>query len=266
VDAPRAESPSNPRPEQVGGLLGDSALGASEKTLDLAPLAGDDVRKMKRSRTTYSGRVAALALAASQTPHLPHWAGFTMAIVGAIAVAYLGHCASDCPPNCPGTYPDGTRRDDTNQLRFRTVGLVALAAGGLALAGCTAPNPAHQPGNTNAPAYIVSPQVAAWSNSLVPIAQTTGEVTGTGAAFPQAVAAGFGLVAAISAYIARRKSLAADTLAAAVHDQGPQAVADAMAYASDTPHYPAVAKALNAQCATGQAPGQPLPTPPQKGS
>lgn len=216
---------------------------------------------MKPSRTTQAGRVAAVFLASSQTPGLPEWAHIALVCLGAVAVAVLGHYACDCPANCPGTDADGNPRTPDRQIRLPIAGLPVLVASLLLTQGCTAPNAAHTPGDTNTPAYLPSPAINTWSNAVVPIAATTGEVAGTGTALPIAVSGIFGLVAAISALIARHKSATATTLAAAVHDAGPAAVAEAMAYASDTPRYAAVAKLLNQQCATGQAPGQPPPSP-----
>jgi hypothetical protein len=220
---------------------------------------------MRTSQTTIAGRVAGLTLALTAAPGLPSWLTGSLTVVAALAVIYLGHRAADCPVNCPGTGPGGQPRDDVHQRRLPVRNL-ALAVTLLALtSGCTTPNPAYTPGQTNAPAYIVSPAVAAWSNSIVPVAQTIGEVAGTGSALPEAIAGVFALVAAISVAVARKRSATAATLAASVHDAGPEAVADALAYASDTNHYAAVAAALNEHHATGQAPGRPPTDTPKKG-
>jgi hypothetical protein len=219
---------------------------------------------MKTSQTTIAGRVAGVTLALSSAPDLPTWLRCALTITAAVAVIYLGHRAADCPINCPGTDTAGRPRDPRHDLRMSLAMLAAAALTVIILSGCTTANPAHVPGTTNTPPYVVSPAVNGWSNALVPIAQPAGQTTGTGDALPQAVAGVFALVAAISGYVAARKNAQANTLAAAVADQGPEAVANALAYASDTPHYAPVAAKLNAQMATGQAPGQPLPLPAKK--
>lgn len=44
-----------------------------------------------------------MALALSSAPGLNHWVQSSFTIVAAVAIAWLGHSAQDCPPNCPGT-------------------------------------------------------------------------------------------------------------------------------------------------------------------
>lgn len=220
---------------------------------------------MKTSRTSNAGRLAAVALASTATPGLPSWATMALTVAAAISVAYLGHVSADCPPGCPGTDDTGRPRPSQGTFTLPIRGLPILVAVLVLLAGCTTPSPTPPTGTNAPPSYVPDPAINAWSNAVVPIAETAGAVVGLGPTLAATAVAVFALIGAVSASVARRRSQVADTLAAAIHDGGPEAVANAMAYASDTPVYPAVAATLNAHCATGEAPGQPTPqSPPQK--
>jgi len=210
-----------------------------------------------RHATTLSGLAAGGCYTAAQTPGLPNWMTLAAHIGAALAMASLGWHATPCPPACPGTDHRGRPRPPRSALLLSALMLIASWLAIFSLTGCVTRNPAADPAHPDAPAYVPDPRIGAWSNAVVPIASTTGTATGTGPALETVAAAVFGLVAAISAVIARKRSQVAKTLAAAIHDAGPDAVADAMAYASDGPNYGAVADSLRDHCATGQAPGYP---------
>ena len=220
---------------------------------------------MKTSKTTTAGRLAAFALAATATPGIPQWAVFTFTIAAALSVAYLGYVSADCPKGCPGTDDNGRPKPSQGNftLPVKVIPITAIAL--MLMTGCTTTNPEPSTGTNAPPAYVPDPAINTWSNSVVPIAQTTGSVVGLGNTLAATAVAIFALIGAVSASVARRRSQVADTLAAAIHDEGPEAVANAMAYAADTKLYAPVAAALNAHHATGEAPGQPAQAePPQK--
>jgi hypothetical protein len=177
-------------------------------------------------------------------------------LFAAFFIALLGHHASDCPANCPGTNDQGKPRPWQRSLFPLLAVLIVCVLWVVALAGCAVPNPGHRPGDTNSPAYIVDPRLVAVSNTASGLAGPVGEATGTGPLAGYLVACGFGIAGALSQLWARHKSQVADALAAGVAQQGPAVTAAVMAHASDGPKFAAVAQALNEQLATGQSPGQ----------
>jgi hypothetical protein len=216
---------------------------------------------MKRlSPTTTAGTVAALTLMAAQAPGIPHKLEIAFSVVGAIALGILGRYAQDCPPLCPGTDEAGRPNTPDHQKKRPPFILLPAAAAitVIFLIGCIAANPAHKAGDTTTPAYIVSPALAATSNSVVPLAQAAGPVTGTGPLLGDTVAGAFGLLALLSGAWARHKSQVAAALAEGVVAAGPAAIRTALDVASGTTKFGAVSTLINdATPATISAPQPP---------
>ena len=184
-------------------------------------------------------------------------------IGAALSMLLLGLHSTDCPPNCPGTDAGGRRRAASRTVVFPALAFIGIAAVWTFCTGCTSPNPLADPASPSEPAYVVATNFPATSNAVMAAAEAAGAATGTGPLLPLAAQGALVIFAAISAYVARRKSQLAGTLAAAIHDQGTEAVANAIAYAADSGCYGGVCSELNKHTATGQAPGQPTqPTTP----
>lgn len=210
---------------------------------------------MKRfSPTTTAGTVAALALMAAQAPGLPQKLEIAFSVVGYLALGILGRYAQDCPPLCPGTDEAGRPNTPDHQKKRPPFVLLPVAAAitVLFLVGCIAANPAHKPGDNTTPAYIVSPALTATSNSVVPLAQAAGPVTGTGPLLGDTVAGAFGLLALLSGAWARHKSQVAAALAEGVVAAGPAAVRTALNDASYGTKFAAVADLINKSTPTQQ--------------
>lgn len=219
---------------------------------------------MKLSSTTTSGTIAGALLAAAQVPGLPAWLAVSLNLGAASALVMLGQSASDCPANCPGTDGDRHPRPWQTSLFLPLWVAIIAAAAIFTLSGCVTRNPLAGQGDPPAPAYVVAPQLNAVSNALVPIADTTGQVTGTGplpAIAVNGILAAFG---AISLLIARRKSQLADQLAQGVTKAGPAAAQTVLASSADSPQFAAVAHILNQHTGSGHTPGQPTPATPPK--
>lgn len=159
-------------------------------------------------------------MAVSSVPEFNDWIRLTARFAAAGAIALLGYHATDCPANCPGTDDRGRPRPWPQTLC--TVLLLALMAIAIATAcaGCTAPNPAAGTGDPPAPAYVVSPSLGPWSNAVVGAAQQAAPVVPGGPLLPEAAAAVFALIGAISVAVARSKSRQAAALNRAVARTG----------------------------------------------
>lgn len=212
---------------------------------------------MKANKTTLSGAFAAGCLAATQVPDLPPWLGVCFRLGAAIGVASLGWHATDCPANCPGSDDQGRRLPLPERWPSLLLSFALLVPLGAVLLGCTAPNPAAGPAAPDQPAYVVSPALAKWSNSVVGIAQQAGPLTPAGPALPEAAAAVFALVGAISAAVARSKSTQAAALARAVARAGVPTVQTVLDATHPADNAATLRQTLNralAAVATAQAP------------
>ena len=171
---------------------------------------------MRASKTTLSGTSAAIFLAVSQIPELPQWLALTLKILSAAAIAALGYHAAECPLNCPGTDLAGRKR------RFPAgpvATILLLIALGVILAhttGCTVPNPAHAPGDTNTSAFIIDPGLAGWSNAAVATAHQIGPLAPGLPFLPSLVAVVFAVIGSLSVWLARVRNRRTQALAQAV--------------------------------------------------
>jgi hypothetical protein len=217
---------------------------------------------LRLSRTTFYGATAGTAYAAAQIPGVNPTLDLTLKLAAAVAIAALGHAAIDCPPNCPGTDAQKRPRTIIPILYLPLIAICAIALILSMMTGCTTPNPAAVAGATNAPAYVVNPQIAVWSNTITPIATTAGTVTGTGVLIPTTTNAAFLLLAALSGLWAKHKSDSLAALAAGVATTGPTTTAAVLAATADSPKFATIAGALNSQLAAGQAPGGEAPVTP----
>jgi hypothetical protein len=199
---------------------------------------------MKLSKTTLAGGTAAVALTVTALTGDTSHTHLAAELVGAVALAFLGRHAADCPANCPGTDANRKPRPWQRDLFNALAVVVVTSALVLIFSGCTTANPTAGQGNPPAAAYVVSPKLALYSNAVDQVAQVIGPVTGTGPA-PGMVAAGiFALIGAISAGIAKRKSTESAALAAGVVSAGPQAVQAVLDHAATGPSRPAVSAAI----------------------
>jgi hypothetical protein len=214
---------------------------------------------MKLSRTTLTGTLSAVCFAAALAPGLPTVAATTFSLCGCVCLAFFGSVSSDCPANCPGTDADGkpSRQPKLPLILLAIVGPFLLLA--LLCNGCVTRNPGTGPSQPGQPAFIVSPQLSAASNTVAQLAQTAGAVTNTGPLIPTAANGIFLAIAAISALIAQHKNQVAATIAAGVAKAGPATVQAVLNNAADSAKFSAVAGAINDQLAAGQSPGQPTP-------
>jgi hypothetical protein len=199
---------------------------------------------MKLSKTTLAGGAAAVALTVTALTGDTTHTHMAAELVGAVALAFLGKHAADCPANCPGTdehrRPRPWQRDLFNALAV----VVITSAIVMICTGCTTANPSAGQGNPPAPAYIVSPALLSTSNAVHQVAQVAGDVTGTGPAPGVLAAAVFAAIGAVSSIVAKRKSAEAAALASGVVAAGPAAVQATLDHAAKTPHRPAVAAAI----------------------
>lgn len=168
-------------------------------------------------------------------------------MLAALSMGMLGLHAADCPRDCPGTdsrgRPAPRRLPPLAVLTISTLLSAWIVA--MMLAGCVTRTPTPPAGTPPGPAYQVSPSLFAASNAAVMLAPAVGTATGTDGAIPLAVTGIFGLIGAVSAAIARRKSAALDTVAAAVHQAGPDVIAQVLDQAAASTHFATVAQALN---------------------
>jgi hypothetical protein len=218
---------------------------------------------MKLTRSFTAGSVSAVALTAATLPGLTPSASTALQVIGALSIAFLGHAASDCPPNCPGTDRAGRPEPINKNLLMIALLLFGTAALMAIFTGCTAPNPEHTADAPDKPAYVVAPALTATSNTAAVIAPVVGTVTGTGPLLPLAVNAVFGIIGAISLAYARHQNQTAAQLAAAVATTGHANTGAVLAAAADATKFATIAGLLNSALPAGQAPGA-LPPPGQK--
>jgi hypothetical protein len=202
-----------------------------------------------------AGAAAGTFYASAQLPGLNPHIELTLKLLAAIAIAALGRSASDCPKECPGTDENGRPRSRQPWLLCPVTVAAVLFVLAMSFCGCTSPNPQAGPDHPDQPAYIVNPQLTVASNTAAALAQTTGQVTGTGPLPEIAVNGVFATIGALSLLWARRKSRALATMGAGVAAAGPQAAADVLGHASDTADYAQVAAAVNDALPPGQSPG-----------
>ena len=229
--------------------------------LDAPRFGGYSFFHMRLTRTSITGSAAGTFFAASAIPDLDPHVSLLLKVLAAVAIALLGKVAADCPRACPGTDERGRPRPFSALMFAPLILAIVLAVLWPCLSGCVARNPAAGIGTPPAPTYVVSPQVAAWSNAVTEVATTAGTLTGTGPLIPTTTNAAFLLLAALSGLWARHKSAVADGLAAAVARSGPDTVRSVVAASCDDPKYAALVSALNAHLAAGQSPVCPPPPP-----
>jgi len=96
---------------------------------------------MTHSRTTVCGAIAGAATSLQALPDLPGWFRACATIVASAALIALGLHAADCPPNCPGTDPQGRRLGGQGPRFLAGVLVVLVLAAAICLAalasGCT---------------------------------------------------------------------------------------------------------------------------------
>jgi hypothetical protein len=97
---------------------------------------------MTPSRTTLWGAIAGTSTLITAIPDIPGWLKAVCIVMTALGITALGFHSSDCPPNCPGTDPNGAPRRGvdprTASLLFGLAALTAATCAVLGLSGCTA--------------------------------------------------------------------------------------------------------------------------------
>lgn len=132
-----------------------------------------------------------------------------------------------------------------------TIKLTLVLAASIAaiLVGCTTANPAYtpvpagQPNTNTVPSVIPNPIINTYSNTLAQIAGAVAPANPYAGITSWAITGIFGVLGSISAYVAKQKSGALNSMAQAVVQSGTHApVLDA---AGNTPHFVAIADAIN---------------------
>ncbi len=133
-------------------------------------------------------------------------------------------------------------------------GSIALAAS--IIVGCTSANPnytpiaAGQPNTNTVPQYLPNPLINTYSNAAAGVANTVAPLNPYAGLTSWAITAIFGAIGTISTYVAKQKSGALDSMAQAVVQSGAHpAVLDASA---NTPHFVAIADAINSNLGANQ--------------
>lgn len=140
-----------------------------------------------------------------------------------------------------------------------------LTLGGLLLISCASRNPQYtpilpgQPETNTVPQFIADPRIATWSNAVNAVSRGAAPINPYAGITDWAINGIFGAIGAISLYVARQKSGALNSMASAVVQSGAHTqVLDA---AGNTPHFTAIADALNSNLGANQALTN-APTPP----
>jgi hypothetical protein len=141
--------------------------------------------------------------------------------------------------------------------------LVIAAALAAIIVGCTTQNPnytpipAGQPNTNTVPQFVVNPAVNTYSNAVSGVAGVVAPLNPYAGLTSWAITAIFGVVGGISTYVAKQKSGALGSMAAAVVQSGAHpAVLDA---AANTPHFVAIADAINNNLGANQNLGSTTP-------
>ena len=193
-------------------------------TLDSLPYPGLHSDHMKTSQTTLFGSLAAVGVAAQEIPGLPHWAQVCLTLGGAFSLARLGWSASDCPAGCQGTDQNGRRLGLSRFASLMVQLLIILGMAAVLFTGCvTATLPSGVGSDTNT-VYTVSPTLSTVSNTTYQAAEVVSSVIPETSCLPSLIAGVFGVIAAISGWVARHKSQVASTLAKAVVSSGPETI------------------------------------------
>jgi len=122
-----------------------------------------------------------------------------------------------------------------------------------AVGGCVTKNPDYTGPNTNGiPQYVVDPRIYSASNQVRGVTDAIKPVNPYAGLTEYAVTGGFGLAALISGFIARRKSVVADTIAAGAVKAGPAAVNIILEHAAETSHFASVADLVNSNTGANQ--------------
>lgn len=143
-------------------------------------------------------------------------------------------------------------------MKPRIVLLVAIAAS--IIIGCVTKNPNYTPGNTNGqPAYVVDPRIEDARVKAHQVAQPFDTVNPYAGLTHYGIDAVLGIIALVSGALVKRKNEQVGTLAAGVVRAGPEATQTVLNHAADSPHFPAIAAAINDNTVAGFAPGS-IPT------
>lgn len=179
---------------------------------------------MRTSQTTLFGSLAAVGLASQEIPNLPHWAQVCLTLGAAFSLARLGWSASDCPAGCRGTDQNGRRLGLSRFASLMVQGLIILGITAALFTGCvTATLPSGMGADTNT-VYSVSPTLTTVSNTTYQAAEVVSAVVPGTSCLPSLIAGVFGIIAAVSGWVARHKSQVASTLAKAVVTAGAETI------------------------------------------
>jgi hypothetical protein len=135
--------------------------------------------------------------------------------------------------------------------------LAVMVACICAVYGCTTQNPAYtpvpagQPDTNTVPRYIPNPTINSVSNAISGVAGAVAPLNPYAGLTSWALTAAFGIFGGISTWVARQKSGALGSLASSVVQAGAHpAVLEA---AANTPHFAAIASAINDNVASNQS-------------
>lgn len=126
----------------------------------------------------------------------------------------------------------------------------------LILGACVSKNPNYVPGNTNGiPAYVTDPRIEQSRLAAHEAAKPFDTINPYAGLTHYAIDAVLGITALISTAIAKKKMGATETMAEGIVNAGPTAAQAVLTHAADSPHFPAIAAAINDKLPAGKAPG-----------
>ncbi len=134
---------------------------------------------------------------------------------------------------------------------------LVIALSVAAIVGCTSANPNYtqiapgQPNTNTVPQYIPNPLINTYSNAARGVSDTVAPLNPYAGLTSWAITAIFGAVGTISAFVAKQKSGALGSMAAAVVQSGSHAAV--LDNAANTPHFVAIADAINSNLGANQS-------------